>query len=409
MQQKNGMFDTGKFDHNYHIAHGRISYVSQFPAHSIYDTLKIEKKLITLKGVFNMDSDEIDKAILKNYQELKRTSKFVILTDLGLLIVVSAFLLSLIASENHYIIKTNASSPVTAYPPTELTAETNLQRESHLGGTVEPVTQLHVHVDIWHANQPPEIVIGSDDIHTSATEYTDSFAEIEVAEVGSDEVEATIAEPPQPTLLDLPDDYLVTLSDSQANSYLALVNRNFKVASDFSPEDLSDLDVPSVNGPHIMRETAARAAEDLFQVAYDEENHIFLAASGYRSYLTQLIAHEQLTIIMGEEQASRISAKPGHSEHQLGLALDITVHELYGQLMQELSLEPEGEWLRDNAHRFGFIIRYPEDREEDTGFIYEPWHIRYVGVDAATVIYNYDLILEEYLDIYGYRVEEQEE
>lgn len=200
------------------------------------------------------------------------------------------------------------------------------------------------------------------------------------------------------SLLGLPNDYLVTLSDSQAHSYLALVNRNFKLSSEFSPDDLSVVNVQSVHGQHLMRATAARAAEDLFQAADDEAGHTLIALSGYRSYATQTATHDHWISMLGEEEARRQSARPGHSEHQLGLALDITTHSLGGQLSQQFSSTPEGMWVNHHAHRFGFILRYPQNREADTGFIYEPWHIRYVGIEAATIIYHEGIILEEFLE-----------
>jgi LAS superfamily LD-carboxypeptidase LdcB len=97
------------------------------------------------------------------------------------------------------------------------------------------------------------------------------------------------------------------------------------------------------------------------------------------------------------EEARRISAVPGHSEHQLGLGMDISTMELEGELSSAFLSSPEGMWVQNNAHRFGFIISYPEGREEDTGFIFEPWHVRYVGVEPATTMFETGQILEEYL------------
>ena len=149
---------------------------------------------------------------------------------------------------------------------------------------------------------------------------------------------------------------------------------------------------------HVARHWANQAAEALFQAAHDEENHVLVAVSGYRSYETQVITHNYFINTMGEQEAIRVSARPGHSEHQLGLALDVTIHAL-GNLTSLFSSTDEGIWLQNNAHRFGFIIRYPADREADTGYIYEPWHIRYVGIEVATEIFGSDMILEDFLAI----------
>ena len=198
------------------------------------------------------------------------------------------------------------------------------------------------------------------------------------------------------------EDLPIILSDSESQSYLALVNHNFKLAADFTPDDLTRIGVESLNGTHFLRLTAARAAEDLFSAAYDEEEFTLLAGSGYRSYDVQEAVHHNWINVLGVEEASRISARPGHSEHQLGLALDISTHALGGYLTEEFSTTPEGEWVRENAHRFGFIVRYPQEREDDTGFAYEPWHIRYVGIDVATEIFYNEQILEEYLEYLSY-------
>lgn len=192
-----------------------------------------------------------------------------------------------------------------------------------------------------------------------------------------------------------PDDVMI-LNNAQSLSYLALVNNCYGLSREFIPDDLSVVNVASVGGEHLLRVTAARAAEELFAHA-NEAGHILLATSGYRSFATQEVTHNYWVNQLGEEQARRVSARPGHSEHQLGLALDVSTPHLGGDLTEDFALTPEGMWVDRNAHLFGFIISYPSGREKDTGFSYEPWHIRYVGVETATEIYNNNLILEEYL------------
>jgi LAS superfamily LD-carboxypeptidase LdcB len=174
------------------------------------------------------------------------------------------------------------------------------------------------------------------------------------------------------------------------------VNQDFRLASSFAPNDMRVVNVRSVNGTHRMRRTAAGYAENLFQDAR-RSGHTLIATSGFRSYATQRATHNHWISVLGLTQARRVSARPGHSEHQLGLALDISTPRLGGALSASFSSTSEGRWLRNNAHRYGFIIRYPRNREADTGFAYEPWHIRFVGVDAATEIFNRGLILEEFL------------
>lgn len=115
--------------------------------------------------------------------------------------------------------------------------------------------------------------------------------------------------------------------------------------------------------------------------------------SGYRSYNDQLWQYNVYAQRDGVALADTYSARAGHSEHQTGLAFDLnSLYKSFGQT-------PEGLWLAANCHRFGFIIRYPEDKEHITGYMYEPWHVRYLGVDVATAVYESGLCLEEYLGI----------
>lgn len=120
--------------------------------------------------------------------------------------------------------------------------------------------------------------------------------------------------------------------------------------------------------------------------------------SGYRSYVDQRIIYNNYVARDGQAAADRYSARPGHSEHQSGLAFDLNTY-YYDGLTQAFGECPEGKWLAENCHKFGFIIRYPKDKEHITGYMYEPWHVRYLGVEKATAVYESGLCLEEYLGI----------
>lgn len=115
--------------------------------------------------------------------------------------------------------------------------------------------------------------------------------------------------------------------------------------------------------------------------------------SGYRSYDTQRFTYNYFCNERGQEQADKVSARPGHSEHQTGLAFDINSTSF------AFTDTPEAKWLNDNCNKYGFIIRYPEDKEEITGYSYESWHIRYLGIEKAQEIAKSGLTLEEYLGI----------
>ncbi len=180
---------------------------------------------------------------------------------------------------------------------------------------------------------------------------------------------------------------------------LVLVNKTRYLDADYKPSDLVVPDVKfSFDGEHEkkhMRREAAEALEEFFGQAHEEGIYIF-ALSGYRSYNTQKWLFENRAKKVGEEEANKLIARPGESEHQTGLAMDITSQSVQFDLKTKFGETKEGEWVRDNAHRFGFIIRFAKDKENITGYNYEPWHIRYVGKEAAGDIYDRGIALEEY-------------
>ena len=151
----------------------------------------------------------------------------------------------------------------------------------------------------------------------------------------------------------------------------------------------------------------ARIYEELTQMLYDgtQAGLSFIVCSAYRSisYQEELF-NDQVAKLQAEgmtpEEAYTVAktsiAVPGASEHHLGIAVDI-IADAYRELDEQQSLTPEYQWLRDNCYKYGFIVRYPEGRSDITGFIYEPWHFRYVGVEAATYITEHNLSLEEFL------------
>lgn len=183
---------------------------------------------------------------------------------------------------------------------------------------------------------------------------------------------------------------------------LALVNKNHALPSDYIPDDLV---VPDVRFPFIedlpkkqMRKVAAEALESMF-LAADEDGIALFAQSGYRSYKTQKNLFANYVSVHGEAQANTFSARPGESEHQTGLTMDVTSDSVNYTLVTDFGDTAEGLWLEENAADYGFIIRYPEGKEEITQYQYEPWHIRYVGNKAAATIMDNNLTLEEYLDM----------
>ena len=156
-----------------------------------------------------------------------------------------------------------------------------------------------------------------------------------------------------------------------------------------------------------MRPEAASALEALFEGAAEAGLTLY-ATSGYRSYSTQKAIFDRKAAERGEQAANRSVAKTGYSEHQTGLAMDIEGETTLGTgLTEAFGESPEGIWVAEHCHEYGFIIRYPKDKTNITGYIYEPWHIRYVGVEAATEITELGVTFEEYiLMVRGDRIEE---
>ena len=182
---------------------------------------------------------------------------------------------------------------------------------------------------------------------------------------------------------------------------LVLVNKEKALPSDYIPDDLVIPNVEfSFTGEferNFMRKEAAVQLEQLFNDALENGIEVF-AVSGYRSYDRQDTIYSNNIKRWGEERTNAVSAIPGHSEHQTGLAMDITSRSVGLQLTQDFGEVEEGIWIKENAHRHGFIIRYLEGKEEITGYEYEPWHLRFVGIDAATYIYENNLTLEEFFN-----------
>ncbi|NLX83799.1 MAG: M15 family metallopeptidase [Clostridiales bacterium] len=177
---------------------------------------------------------------------------------------------------------------------------------------------------------------------------------------------------------------------------LYLVNRTYRLTEHYVPKDLVKPQVKTISGETLMRQEAASALELLFQSAR-EQGYTLVAVSGFRSYATQRIIYNRKITNSGKRMAELYVAPAGASEHQLGLAMDIGRRSGSG-LNGSFGKTKEGQWVAENAHRFGFIIRYKEDWTQITGYAYEPWHIRYVGVEHATAIYQLDIPLETYIE-----------
>ncbi|MBE5967357.1 MAG: D-alanyl-D-alanine carboxypeptidase family protein, partial [Lachnospiraceae bacterium] len=187
--------------------------------------------------------------------------------------------------------------------------------------------------------------------------------------------------------------------DTDPSSMTAFINREYTLPEDYEPDDLV---VPNVlfnltyyDERKLMRSEAATALEKLFDVA-EKDGHALYGVSAYRSYSRQRNIFLNNIVKKGKTHTLKYSAVPGTSEHQSGLSIDVSSKSFGFRLTEGFGDTPEGIWLAKNAHRFGYIIRYPLEKVDITGYAYEPWHIRYVGKDLATYLYTNDLTLDEY-------------
>ncbi|USB32936.1 M15 family metallopeptidase [Paenibacillus sp. YPG26] len=193
----------------------------------------------------------------------------------------------------------------------------------------------------------------------------------------------------------------VKTAATDPESEAVLVNKQFGLPDDYEPNDLVYPDVPFTFSEKIdkrkMRKEAAAALEEMFAAARQDGVHL-AGVSAYRSKKTQTSLFNRYVKKDGLEKAKTYSAVPGYSEHQTGLAIDVSGSD--GKCAAESCFggTKEAEWLKEHVQEYGYIVRYPEGKESITGYKYEPWHIRYVGKEIAQDVTSKGITLEEYYD-----------
>lgn len=187
-----------------------------------------------------------------------------------------------------------------------------------------------------------------------------------------------------------------TLNNSNIIANLVVVNNYNKLDKNYVPKNLVKVNIPFIDSiseeEKQLEENVALQLEKLVKMASSEGIN-YLGTSGYRSYKSQKEIYYNRVKSQGLKKANEYVAKPGTSEHQTGLCIDLTNEDRWF-----VEVTKEAKWLKENAHKFGFILRYPKGKEDITGKKFEPWHIRYVGEDIAKYIYENNLTLEEYVD-----------
>lgn len=184
-------------------------------------------------------------------------------------------------------------------------------------------------------------------------------------------------------------------------TYDMLINKHYGLAADYVPDDLVDIKYTCTNGKEYscadveqqqLRKEAAKAYEAFVEAAAKEDIQI-VAIAAYRSYAYQEGLYNYNLQQYGQAYADTYYARPGHSEHNSGLALDITFND---HDFNEIENYEGYDWILQHLHEYGFILRYPADKEDITQYGYESWHLRYVGKDVATYLYENKLTLDEY-------------
>ena len=179
---------------------------------------------------------------------------------------------------------------------------------------------------------------------------------------------------------------------------LVLVNKYNYLPDNYEIEDLVNMSIKvAFSGKEIKKEVY----DAFYNLSMDarKEDLTIVANSTYRDYNYQAALYKRYKNNKGQNYADSYAARPGHSEHQTGLAIDVST---LNSSMENFHETEEYTWLINNAHKYGFILRYPEGKEYITGYNYESWHYRYVGVDVATQIKNENITFDEY---YAYYVE----
>lgn len=290
--------------------------------------------------------------------------------------------------------QTEATVPETLAELPEISEETETEPAVEAGGDVEEqsetisvesisLTFYEVTLQVGQSKMPivtmsPENASDKSEIWTSSDENVasvDGLGNIKALSEGNCVITVTSAQN-----TDVSANVAVTVVAGPQLTYIdgiLIANKTYALPPDYAP---------GVNAE----------AEDAFYKMQAEAHDLGLTlyiSSGYRSYDYQAGLYQRYVDRSGKAEADRYSARPGHSEHQTGLAFDLNT------ISDEFKDTDEGKWVAENCHKYGFIIRYPEDKESVTGYMYEPWHIRYLGRETATAVYESGLCLEEYLGI----------
>lgn len=286
--------------------------------------------------------------------------------------------------------QTESSVPETVAQLTETTEQTQTEAAEEVGGDVEildvesiDLTFYEVTLQVGQSKMPivtmhPENAADKSEIWTTSNEEVasvDGLGNITAIAEGKCVITVTSAQNPSVSA-----SVAVTVTAAPQLTYIdgiLIANKTYALPPDYAP----GVNAEAEEAFYEMQSAAAELGLNLY------------ISSGYRSYDYQAGLYQRYVDRSGKAEADRYSARPGHSEHQTGLAFDLNT------ISDEFKDTDEGKWVAEHCWEYGFIIRYPEDKESVTGYMYEPWHIRYLGRETAEAVYESGLCLEEYLGI----------
>ncbi len=192
---------------------------------------------------------------------------------------------------------------------------------------------------------------------------------------------------------------IISTLQSDDGNLLVLVNKEYTVGRDYYPTDMVDIDgsLSTNQNLKVKREAYDAYLEMLADAKAEGLN--FCICSAYRGFSVQESLYYNSLASNGKEYTDKMFAYPGRSEHHTGYAIDITSASMNWGLSQNYADYPDGAWIAEHCDEYGFIIRYPKGKEDITGYMYEPWHIRYVGLDVAKEITEAGITFEEYMGV----------
>ncbi len=188
------------------------------------------------------------------------------------------------------------------------------------------------------------------------------------------------------------DHYDHTKETNLDDGILMLVNKYNYLPEDYDPTDIVDVKNWYCYGENQIKDEVYQKFIEMFDAAKEADKKLIIS-SGYRTHEDQEDTYNSYVDRYGVKKADTLAARPGFSEHETGLTLDITTGTATKDTFEDTE---EFEWLKENSYKYGFILRYPKDKEDITGYAYEPWHYRYVGIEVATKIHELDITYDEY-------------